>query len=321
MNYKVSVVVPVYNAEKTLATCLGNLLNQTLKEIQIILVDDCSADSSPSIEAAAKLQFPDKVKLIQQKTNQGPGAARNAGIQNADGEYIGFVDSDDIVDVTMYEKLYKMAHDTDSDIADCAYVRESSGKASLHFSAGLTGKLSWQQKSTLIAAGGYHATKIFRRKMLLDHNISYRPAYTLEDEDFLVLCIYYAEKVCGTKDILYKYCDANTASLSHEADYEKYYSASTQCLGALYERLGILEHYKDIEEGVEYVMLHLYKDTLIFTLSPKNKINDDSRNMHFTLLQELCHSCIHIPVDKNSFAVDKLSGEDFNLIKKYQPLS
>lgn len=89
MEYKVSVIVPVYNAEQYLARCLGNLLNQTLAEIEVILVNDCSTDRSLQIMQAAQQQFPEKVKIIDLKENRGPGNARNLGIESAKGEYIG----------------------------------------------------------------------------------------------------------------------------------------------------------------------------------------------------------------------------------------
>ena len=106
---KVSVIVPVYNAEKTLTDCLGNLVHQTLEDIELILVNDASTDGSLEILLSCERQFPDKVLLINSSENLGAGGARNLALDMAQGEYVGFVDADDMVDSHMYEKLYTAA--------------------------------------------------------------------------------------------------------------------------------------------------------------------------------------------------------------------
>lgn len=111
---KVSVVVPIYNVEKYLNQCVDSLLNQTLKDIEIILVDDGTRDNSGIIADKYRSKF-DNVKVIHQD-NGGLGPARNTGIENATGEYIAFVDGDDWVQADMYEKLYKIAKKNDCDI-------------------------------------------------------------------------------------------------------------------------------------------------------------------------------------------------------------
>lgn len=113
----VSIIVPVYNVEKYLRQCLDSLINQTLKEIEIICINDGSTDNSLQIlEEYAKKDG--RIKVINEK-NVGQGAARNNGMERATGEYIGFVDSDDWVDITMFEKLYKNAKYHDSDMVMC----------------------------------------------------------------------------------------------------------------------------------------------------------------------------------------------------------
>lgn len=114
MNIKVSVVVPVYNMEKYLEECINSILNQKLKEIEVIIVDDGSSDNSGVL--ADSLSVNDtRIKVIHQN-NQGLGPARNTGILNASGKYIGFVDSDDYILPSMYEDLYRHAVETGADI-------------------------------------------------------------------------------------------------------------------------------------------------------------------------------------------------------------
>ena len=116
-NTKISVIIPVYNVQKYLRQCLDSIINQTLKEIEIICVNDGSTDDSLIIleEYASK---DDRIRIINKK-NGGVGAARNSGIEVSTGEYIGFVDSDDWVELTAYEKLYKNAKSQNSDIVMC----------------------------------------------------------------------------------------------------------------------------------------------------------------------------------------------------------
>lgn len=114
MMFKISVIVPIYNVEKYLKQCIDSLLNQTLKDIEIVLVDDGTKDNSGKIADEYKSKF-DNIKVIHQE-NGGLGPARNTGIDNATGEYIAFVDGDDWVQSDMYEKLYKIAKKTDCDI-------------------------------------------------------------------------------------------------------------------------------------------------------------------------------------------------------------
>lgn len=114
----VSVVIPVYNMEKYLDRCMNSLLNQNLKEIEIILVDDGSKDSSPALCDSYKEKYPDKVVVIH-KENGGLTSAWKAGSEIARGAYIGYVDSDDFVKEDMFETLYHRIIEEDADIACC----------------------------------------------------------------------------------------------------------------------------------------------------------------------------------------------------------
>ncbi|MDR1172434.1 MAG: glycosyltransferase [Bacteroidales bacterium] len=121
MQPKVSIIVPIYNVEKYLNCCVDSLLNQTLTELEIILVDDGSPDHCPEIcDEYAKQDH--RVKVVHKK-NGGQGYARNSGIETATGEYIAFVDSDDYVDADTYQKLYSIATDTKADGVYFTYQR------------------------------------------------------------------------------------------------------------------------------------------------------------------------------------------------------
>lgn len=112
---KVSVVVPMYNVEKYLSTCIDSICGQTLDDIEIILVDDGSPDDCGRI-AEAYAARDDRIKVVHQ-ANSGLGPARNTGIENATGEYVGFVDSDDWIEPSMCQSLYETAAATGADAA------------------------------------------------------------------------------------------------------------------------------------------------------------------------------------------------------------
>lgn len=117
----ISVIVPVYKVEKYLDACVESIVNQTYKDLEIILVDDGSPDNCPAM-CDAWAQKDTRIKVIHKK-NGGLSSARNAGIAIAKGEYIGFVDSDDIINPAMYELLYNAIRSTDSDIVQCKCFR------------------------------------------------------------------------------------------------------------------------------------------------------------------------------------------------------
>ena len=117
---KVSVIVPIYNAEKYLKQCLDSVVNQTLKDIEIILIDDGSVDGSADI---CKSYLSDPRVSYYHKENEGLAAARDDGMMRATGEYIGFVDSDDWLELNTYEKMYAAAKTNDSDIVFCNCVQ------------------------------------------------------------------------------------------------------------------------------------------------------------------------------------------------------
>ncbi len=121
MNGLVSIIVPVYNVEKYLNQCLGTLINQTYKNIEIIIVNDGSTDDSLQIcnEYSAK---DSRIKLVSKK-NAGLGYARNTGLEHVTGEYLIFVDSDDYIELDMVEKLYSKVTDTKSDVCYCSLKR------------------------------------------------------------------------------------------------------------------------------------------------------------------------------------------------------
>lgn len=253
----VSIIIPVYNMETYLAECLGNVVHQTLGDIEVILVNDASTDDSLSILRECEAAFPDRVRVIDSPVNLGAGGARNFGIQAAKGEYIGFVDSDDRIDVTMYEKLYTKAKETNSDVADCGYYKQADDLAMLHTSDELTGMLTIEKRKQLIVSGGYIVSKIFRRGLFEDKNLRFRKKVILEDADFLTYLYTVIDSIANVKEVLYFYRD-NGASSSNVKTTDKYYYNICEAMRAIYEKMQQIPDYEAMREAVEYELIQMY---------------------------------------------------------------
>ncbi len=130
MDTLVSIIVPIYNAEKYIARCLDNLLLQTIGNFEIIAVNDGSQDNSLAIllDYAKKNKY---IRVINQK-NMGPSSARNKGILKAKGEYIGFVDVDDWIHENMYKEMFETAKRTKAELVMCNFMEEHEGGSNIY---------------------------------------------------------------------------------------------------------------------------------------------------------------------------------------------
>ena len=128
---KLSVIVPVYNMASgdKLSWCLDSLVNQTVRDYEIIAVDDCSTDDSLKILREYERKFPDKVRVIASPENRRQGGAKNLGLSQAAGEWIGFIDSDDWVTPDYYEKLLARGEETGADMVGCDYHLTITGRS------------------------------------------------------------------------------------------------------------------------------------------------------------------------------------------------
>lgn len=118
----ISIIIPVFNSEKTLSRCLDSVLKQTYKNIEIILINDGSTDNS--LKICKEYEKKDRRIKVIDKNNEGIATSRNIGIKSSKGKYIGFIDSDDFIESNMYEVLYKNLIKYNADIAICQYTKE-----------------------------------------------------------------------------------------------------------------------------------------------------------------------------------------------------
>lgn len=230
-NCKVSVIIPVYNAEAYLCKCVDSVLSQTLREIEVILVDDGSTDSSGAICDAYSER--DSRITVMHLENGGPARARNHGIAVASGEYIGFVDSDDYVELTMLETLYKKAVDTNSDIAMCGYYlayEQKNIQAAMEYDWEYVGKESIRNGLIRRYYAGENTglysmvNKIMRRGMIHKHHITVNEQLKrAEDAWFVFDCLKAAQKVVYLPQAMYFYRQ-NEASIMHSVLDNQYES-------------------------------------------------------------------------------------------------
>lgn len=198
---KVSIIVPVYNVESYIDKCLNSLIKQTLKDIEIIVVNDGSPDNSQKIIDKYVKKYPKKVKSYIRE-NGGQGFARNFGLEKATGEYIGYVDSDDYVELNMYEKLYKKAKKDDLDIVICgSHNVTEEGKKTVE----LDRNLFKDKKKNAFFGRMAVWNKIYKKELLLNNNISFRSKLWYEDLDFTLQILSLAKKVGYINKPYYNY--------------------------------------------------------------------------------------------------------------------
>lgn len=212
-NPKVSVIIPVYNSEKYLAECLKSVINQTLKEIEILCVNDGSTDGSAEIlEQYAKKD--ERIKIFNQE-NKGAGSARNVGLKEAKGEFLAFLDSDDFYNVDYIEKMYNKAKNTNSDIVICA--ARSFDVITQEYAS-----MPWSLETKLLPkkeifnykdipdyifniAQNWNWNKLYKREFVEKNNIVFQEIYRTNDLLFTCKALVLAEKISVINEELVNY--------------------------------------------------------------------------------------------------------------------
>lgn len=207
-NPLVSVIVPTYNAEKTLNKCLDSLLNQTLKEIEIIVINDKSTDKT--LEILNSYKDNKKIVIIDNKKNLGPAASRNKGLDIAKGKYIGFVDSDDYIDPKMYEEMSsKMTDDVDLVCCGRYNVTKNGIKEIINYS-------NETDAHAFSKTSNYNCDKLFKKSIIDKYNLRLPEQYSYaEDFAFGIRYKFYANKMCIIQKPFYYYLADNEGSITN----------------------------------------------------------------------------------------------------------
>ena len=296
---KVSIIVPVFNVENYIDKCLSSLVNQTLKNIEIIVVNDGSLDNSQNIIDEYVKKYENVKSYI--KKNGGLSDARNYGLKYASGEYISFIDSDDYVDVHMMEKMYNKAKSNNLDIVVCDSVEVYGDKkvlkhSNLHYSD--------ENVKNYIISPPMACSRLYK-KYLFDNNKFTKGIY-YEDLDFTPSLVALTDKIDFVEEGLYYYVQRE-GSIMKQKQYNK----------RLLDIFKVLEKnkmllYNDYSEEVEYLYItHLLRtatlrfldydecdeliDKVIYIM--RNKFPNYSKNIYYKKssykLKIICNLAYH----------------------------
>ena len=227
---KVSVIIPVYNVELYLRECLDSIINQTLKEIEIICIDDCSSDNSYSI-LEEYLQKDNRIKILKNDYNKGAGQTRNIGIDLSNGEYIYFMDSDDCISLDFLENLFYTAKEYDVDLVstlNIMYIKNGLIEEHSKFYKEVINRAPIKGKSNVSIINLKRDTeeyihvlpvnKILRKKFIIDNNLKFSCINSrIEDVNFTgrVLCHFPSTAYNHKAIYYYKYRANSTTNLSN----------------------------------------------------------------------------------------------------------
>lgn len=265
--YKVSVIVPIYNGENYIKTCLESLANQTLSDIQVIMINDGSTDQSEKICREYVERYPNFEYYY--KENGGSASARNIGLENATGEYLGFCDSDDSVEPDMFEKMYIAAKEHDADIVYNAMKEESQLK-SFPFSVPKPGYYDREKMEKEIfpellphptKSGTFRSfdwgnwSKLIKRDIVSNNAIRYnRKSRRCEDLCFAFECTTSAQSYYVMKpERLYRYTPSETSKSRH---YTKNMWQSIATLMHYLIELGDSCSEYDFSNNIQYCILY-----------------------------------------------------------------
>lgn len=201
---KISVIIPVYNVEKYLRECLDSVVSQTFRELEILCINDGSTDGSSAIleEYARK---DSRVQVIQQE-NQGQAAARNRGLAEARGEYVFFLDSDDLWDLTLCENVLRKAENTGADLIQFQF--QSFGETSFPFRpepVEYRTLVTPEEKVTMDHMIPCVWAYAYRRSFLNEHSLTFPEQFDFEDVPFIWLCRFWANRIELLTSKFYRY--------------------------------------------------------------------------------------------------------------------
>lgn len=265
MEKKISIIIPCYNVETYLDRCFNSLKKQTLgfEKIELIFVNDASTDNTFDRLAALESQYPDNIIVINFSENRRQGTARNTALEYATAPYIGYVDSDDWVDITMFEKMVTAIEKYDCDFVECRWDLASSEKhRSPVKKLGKPGYLDLSIPSTKSEFIGTQIgltalwNKVFKKTFLVDNDIFCPEQIRYEDIFFCYLAFLYAQSYYRIDEALYHYF-VNPKGTVQRRSQEYQFDKMDIALGFLQtcKDRGLMERYKN---EIEWMFLEKY---------------------------------------------------------------
>lgn len=270
---KLTIIVPVYNmaADGKLNYCLDSLVKQTISDYEIIAVDDCSTDESLSILKNYEAQYPDRFRAIHSDRNRHQGGAKNIGLREAVGEWIGFIDADDWIVPDFYERLIAKAEETGADVVGCDYslVHEHTfevGQIVRNSHPDQEGELDHDRKASLILDSGSLCVKIFKRETIISQGLFFPEDIFYEDNALSNSYMLTAKRYAIVPEPLYYYYqhdDSTVHSFSTKRCEDRMEAGRIMISEA--KRLGF---YDEFTPELEYSFTLLFLINTLFTYMP-----------------------------------------------------
>lgn len=244
---KVSLIIPVYNVENYIEKCLNSVVNQTLKDMEVIIVNDGSKDSSKQkIEKYLK-KYP-RIKYLE-KENGGLSDARNYGMQYATGKYIAFLDSDDYVDRTLYQKMYEKAKATNSDYVECDFIWKYPDHEKIDVGFRYKDKKEMFEKARVVAWN-----KLIKREIIINKKIEFPVGLYYEDIEFFYKLLPYINSFAFVEEPLIYYVQRDNSIVNKQDSRTKQIFKVLDNVIDYYKKIGL---YSEYEKQIEYTYARL----------------------------------------------------------------
>ena len=296
--YKLSIIVPVYGVEKYIDKCLNSLVKQSLKEIEIIVVNDGTKDNSQKIIDKYVKKYPDKIKSYI-KENGGQGSARNYGLKKATGEYIGYVDSDDFVEKDMYKKLYNKAKENNYDIVVCGNYNVSEDYQNKNIDAFIN---NYNTDLENIFFGKMAVwNKIYKRDILIKNKLEFKEKVWYEDLAFTLKAIMNSNTFAFIDEPLYDYLIREGSTMNNSN-----VKRNLEILEAFNDILSYIQHNKKEEyfSKIEFLAIdHIYISAIVRVL----KAEADDKIKRETINKLIDYMNKKFPNYKNNKYINTLS--------------
>lgn len=270
---QLSIIVPVYNmgADDKLIHCLDSLVAQTLTDYEIIAVDDCSTDDSFAIMQEYEKKYPN-FKAIHSDVNKHQGGAKNIGLREAKGEWVGFIDADDWITPDMYETLINKANATGADMVGCDYCLvdhytfEPSDIVVHNSCYDQTGPIGLSQKKSFVLDGGSLVVKIYKRQMIIENELFFPEDIFYEDNalgnSYLLLAKHY-EYIDKPMYFYYQHDTSTVHTITEKRCDDRMVAGRLMIEEA--KRLGF---YDEVKEELEYSFSLLFYVNTLFSYMP-----------------------------------------------------
>lgn len=302
---KISVIIPMYNSEKYIGQCLESILNQTLNDYEVIVVDDCSTDNSISIIESFKNKFGNRLQIVKRDKNyESPGISRNIGIGLARGKYLFFLDSDDIILKTAFAELYDIAEKTNADVLhEEKFLITKDGSEEVNNKTQLI-PITWERKDesgfvnnpTLISdklserlvqysKGMFYWntwSKFYRRDFIIKNNILFPDLISAEDMIFCFKCLCLAKNYVRIPNIVYFYRIRQGSIAHHNRQLENHMHRQIKIIidGVRYLKdfmkdFDLLEQNSELRQNVLDIFIREHFNHLrnIYAETPIHEIN------------------------------------------------